>query len=238
MKENKIPTRVTLKITGASSSAFYAAPNVTRTWENTKLCQSFYELMTLCAIWITCEIVLQWPRKGSASSSSLGTLSKCLIRIISLALGWAGLLKAVQGHKGEEPDPALEFGAEFCGLLPILEILAVVESPNSALCGCRLLWSCPSPFRISWNGWEGFAGITRQEAQAWKVALQNSGSWSRGAPPSCKDRKAQRNPSCWKTGNTGMLQVEDIFSWFTHQFFCNNWALPRVSPCNPNTFIH
>lgn len=171
--------------------------------------------MTLCAIWITCEIVSQWPREGSASSSSLGTLSKRLIRIISPTLGRTGLPKAVQRHEGEQPDPDAELRAGFSALLPILEMLAVLESPNSALCGCKLPWSCPRPCRISWNGWEGFAGITRQEVQACKVALQNSGSWSRGALPSCKDREAQRQPFHWKTGDTGMLHGQDIFPWFT-----------------------
>lgn len=126
--------------------------------------------------------------KAQDPAAPWGLFPSLSIRIISLALGRAGLPKSVQRH---QPDLSQELRAGFCVLLPILEMLAVVESPNSALCGCKLPWSCPRPCRISWNGWEGFAGITRQQAQARKAALQNSGSWSRGALPSCEDREAQ-----------------------------------------------
>lgn len=126
----------------------------------------------------------------------MGTLSKWLIRIISLALGRAELPKAVQRHKGEQPGPALQLSAGFCVYWPscrswqrwIHQTPLSVAANSSGAVPVRAGAAQPS-----WNGWEGFAGITRQKVQRWKVALQNSGSCSKGALLSCNESKAQRH---------------------------------------------
>lgn len=108
--------------------------------------------------------------------------------------------------EGEQADPALELRAGFCVLLPTLEILAVLESPNSAPCGCKLLWSCPSPCRTSWDGWEGFAGITRLG----KLLSKVQAAGEKGPFQAVVGTGKHKDPFHWKTGNTGIPHGQDI----------------------------